>query len=341
MFIRIGDIIMRLLLLILGAVIYFYPSLEIRLLIINVISIFWLISFLIYSFYIYYFHDREYKTSKIDRGDGSIPSKRTPVELNYLYSGNISYNCLTATIMDFIRRKVLIVEKKGKNYIINYNEERGNILTRSEQFLIHWFMKRVGYKNYVSLTGIIREANVDYNYFCLSYKEWMSRAMIEGLKESFFEKKEAISQDAYAFIGIGLVVIILNIFLNPNMLLIGIMFITVIIFCAYIYSYSKRTNEANKEYVKWKTFKKFLNNYDKYKNQNDVAYLEDCAIYANVLNNLSSYRKLLRRKYKDNPTLLQSSDLLKMIIDNDIIIINKKIKKCIKWCNIKGTTFNN
>jgi len=331
---------MKLIVLILLMLIYFFPSQALKTSMINIISFSWLIGFLIYSLYIYYFHDKEYKIKLSDRGNGDVPAKRTPVELNYLVNGNINAKCVTSTLMDLIRRQVLIVEKKGKNYIINYNEERGRNLLRSEQFMVHWLMKRMGYKNQVSLDGIIREYKANRNFFYLSYKEWTSRAVIEGLKESFFEKTESVSRNAYSFIAIAVVLIILNLLLENNILLITTMITSVVIFGIYIYSYTKRTYEANKEYVKWETFKSNLNNYAKYKEKNNIEYLEDCAIYANLLNKLAIYKKILKQKSHNNPEVLEGSILLKMIINNDIPKINKRIEKCIKWSVIIETMFN-
>jgi Ca2+/Na+ antiporter len=330
---------MMILFFLLLVVIYYLPTAELRLFITNTMSIIWLIVLPIYAIYIYNKYDKEYKLDK-DIYFTKVSTKRTPVELCYLMKNRICPRCVTATIMNLIKKQVLTVDKAKQNIILIYNEGYGENLVRSETFLIHWLMKRIGNGKQVSLHTIISEYGLNRNYFYTSYREWVNHAMVESVKQNFFEKRSDLIQNLYAFAAIGFILFIYSFIISsPNTVLIMAMFVCAFAFTLYVSGFYKRTKIANEEYATWKAFLHTLNNYDGFDDNSSIDYLEECAIYAYTLGAIKPYQRLLKYKFKDKLELLNSSNLLNMVLNNDIVRMGNVIEKYIKKSIIRESIF--
>ncbi|MGI6325042.1 MAG: DUF2207 family protein [Bacilli bacterium] len=326
---------MKILIFFLLLIIYYYPSPELRMMMFNILTVVWAFSLLIYGIYMYRKYDKEYDAKIKEEYFQKIPAQRTPVELSYLLYGKITPNCVTSTIMNLIRKKILKLHRNNNDYILSYNDGHSQSLEPSESFLINWLIKTMGHMNKIAVSSIEAKCRLDSDYFHSLYKEWISNAMVEGLRQSFFEKRENISQNAYSFISLALLLIVFNILIRNHWLLILVIIVGATIFTIYVYNLNKRTIEANEEYWTWLAFKRYLNHIKHFDLETDLNYLEDCAIYANIFKQLDDYQKLLNASFKDNLNEIEDNNLLSTIVNGDILVINKAIENCLSRAFIK------
>ena len=97
-----------------------------------------------------------------------LPGDYTPAEMSVLMSfGRVNTRDIMATLMDLARKKQLVISQNKINkksifsskeiiqYIITLNEKAPTItLKKHEEFLISWFIVKIGNGNCVSLDEI-------------------------------------------------------------------------------------------------------------------------------------------------------------------------------------------
>lgn len=312
---------MKIVLILLMLFIYIFPNQEVQSLMINILSYIWIFSV---PFFLIYIKNKKGKKCDVELSDEikNIPLNRNPVELGYLLEGKINRYHLTATLMSLIGKGVFEVKRNKNNYIFIYNKGHELELTPSESFLIHWFINRIGNKEYVSLDVIVNESKTNSRYFYKSYKEWTDTATIEALRQNFYEGKRVLIDDGTSFVAIAIILTIINILKVKNYLLIIGMLLIIIALLLYIFNIKQRTKEGNIECQKWCYFK---NNIELINNDMNAYYLNQYALYFKVFGKLKIFKEKITNQYKDNI----SSLLLKLIENGDMIIINKKIEATI------------
>lgn len=249
-------------------------------------------------------YDKEYKA--IFDGDyyREIPnSNRTPAEMSYLYYfGKNNDEDITATMLDLIRKKVLILDTNGEginknkpDFVLKLNEEvfKNTNLKLHEKKLVKWFIDVIGdgkivsfkqieeygknYKNAeifqkcgLEFNNSIKEVCKDYNFF--------DRVSIDGKKKAFASGIFIVLIFIISFVIAG----IFNIDATFNYI---IMSILLVIYYVYIASIKKRSKEGNEEFVLWKAFKNFLCDFSNFEDYPipGVAVWEEYLVYATSL----------------------------------------------------------
>ncbi|MDD4036101.1 MAG: DUF2207 domain-containing protein [Bacilli bacterium] len=315
---------MKILLILLLLFIYYFPNQEMQAIIVNVLSYIWIFSI---PFFLVYINNKKGKEYEVKLNDNiNVPINRTPVELGYLLTGRINRYHLSATFMSLIAKGVLEVKRDKNNYIFIYNKGHEQDLSQSESFLIHWFINRIGDKEYVSLETIVSESKSNSRYFYKSYKEWTDTATFEALKQNYFEGKRVLIDDGSSYLAIAIILAVINFLKVKNYLLIIGMLVIISILLLYVFNLKRRTKEGNLEYQKWRLFEK---NIELINNKISTYHLNQYALYFKIFGKLGIYKETIIDKYKDNPTVNLNSQLLKLIENGDMIIINKRIEATI------------
>ena len=207
-----------------------------------------------------------------------LPAEYSPAVMGYLYKfRNIDDDDLTATLLDLIRRKYLILDANGTsgvndkrpNYTIRLNKEKSQKdLTESEKYLIRWFIGEIGNGEEVTSKQLSSFGD-DYENarkYQNSSKTWYKLVKSEASKYKFFEKSIHSKKNRCLVIGILLTIIFDAIFVymwdysgyfRVFTFIFGAIFI-VLALAIYIQSIDKRSKKGNEDYVRWKAFKKFL-----------------------------------------------------------------------------------
>jgi len=241
-----------------------------------------LLLFMAFRFYKKY--DKEYKSDFYNEYYRELPGDYPPAVMGYLYKfREINDDDLTATLLDLIRRKYLILDAKGSSgvndedpdYSIILNKEKSQKdLTESEKFLIQWFVKEIGDGEKVSVLQL--------NSFCDTYTgarqyqessaHWYKLVKREAKKYNFFEKDIKKHRSKYAVFAMLLCVVTVAslafmAILGENDLGHRLIFSFIFLFfgyVAYVISADKRSKSGNEDFVRWRAFAKFLEDFSSF-----------------------------------------------------------------------------
>ena len=228
--------------------------------------------------YAYKKYDKEYVSDFYNEYYRELPASYPPAVMGYLYKfREIDDDDLTATLLDLIRRKYLILDAKGSSgvndknpdYLIKLNNEKSqDDLTESEKYLIRWFIKDIGNGEKVSSLQLKNYCD-DYSS-AIKYNEcsknWYKLVKAEAKKYNFFEKSIHSKKNNCLTLGVVLTIILSIVLLiisgysgysYGSILMFGSVCFAVAL-GIYINSIDKRTKKGNEDYVRWKAFKKFL-----------------------------------------------------------------------------------
>ena len=249
----------------------------------------WFIGLILLIIYTYIKHDKEYKrVFEIDYYR-EIPSDYPPEVLDYLINRKITNNSLTASLLEIIRKKGLLVEKilgTKKDYkFINPKNKPKEALTDNEIYIKDWFINDIG--NGVEVTNkdieITSKSLSSSQDFMKSYNSWKNKALKKGLKEDFFEDKTSIKILSIIYTLLIFIPIIIGFSIE---LFIGIIFIPIVLVAlVYFITYTKRTTHGNQDYIKWMAFKKFLKDFGRFSDKElpEIYLWEKYLVYATIL----------------------------------------------------------
>lgn len=228
---------------------------------------------------IYRKYDKELKHRFEGKYYRELPGNYTPAEMSALLSmGNIATRDITATLMDLVRKKQLILTtekslKRGlfkstevNEYIVSRNPNAPGILLKEhEAFLIEWFLETLGDGSSISLDSISDYAKTESKArrFKKDYDKWCDLAKKEAEKNGFFDKtsKKGIAIGiVFSLFYLLLGLLTLLIFKAPAGLVLMIQFIILFIFSARI---SRRTAYGNEQKAMWDAFKNFLKDFSR------------------------------------------------------------------------------
>ena len=228
-------------------------------------------------------YDKEYVSEFYNEYYRELPASYSPAVMGYLYKfREIDDNDLTATLLDLIRRKYLLLdtngsssEEKDPNYIIMLNKEKSqNDLTDSEKYLIRWFIKEIGDGEKVT--------SLQLNSYCKSYsgakqyqyssQTWYKQIKSEARKYNFFDNDNSNFKSTYITLGtiisiiamvcLGIVAFICKYFL-AGCLIVGVACLLVS-YIIYVNSINRRSKQGNEDFVRWRAFKKFLEDFSSF-----------------------------------------------------------------------------
>ena len=229
--------------------------------------------------YIYKKYDKEIKPSFDGKYYRELPGEYTPAVMSVLMSfGTVNTRDVMATLMDLTRKKQLIISqnkisKKGffnskeiDQYIITLNEKAPSItLKKHEEFLINWFIVKIGNGNCVALDEIkdYVKKKKDALKFKTDYDKWTKLVCDEATKSNFFDETckkgilfGALAGLAFTLIGVSVVFLMFTTIAVVSI----IQGIILIIFSLFI---KRRTAYGNEQYVMWLSFKNFLKDFSR------------------------------------------------------------------------------
>lgn len=248
------------------------------------------------SIYIYFKYDKELKSDFKQKYYRELPGDYTPSEMSHLLNrGGIYTRDITATLMDLVRKRYLLLttEKVLKKRLIFQNKEIEEYdvsinpdapiqtLKRHEEFLINWFIKKLGNGKSIRLSSISDYTKTETNArrFNSDYEHFGELVGKEAEKLGFIDKSSKKGGTigsilAVVYLIIGLIICV--VFSNPWGFALVAVFLITITFSSRI---SRRTRYGNDQKVKWEAFKRFLKDFS----QMDKAVLPSIVIWEHYL----------------------------------------------------------
>ena len=269
---------------------------------------------------VYKKYDKEHTSDFYNEYYRELPANYSPAIMGYLYKfRNIDDDDLSATLLDLIRRKYLILDplpnsgynEKKPNYTIRLNTEKSQSdLTGSERYLISWFIKEIGNGDSVTSKELSTYCD-DYNHaqqYQRSSQTWYKMIKSEARKYNFFDENVKKVKNRCATIGflLGLLTcLILFVISNYSGYGLGGRFFgSVFFFTAaiiiYVLGIDKRSKKGNEDYVRWKAFKKFLEDFSSFEDYPvpSIIIWEHYLVYATSFGIADKVSEQLKLKFK-------------------------------------------
>lgn len=257
--------------------------------------------------FIYKNNGKKYTIKEEIRDFKDIPNNFSPAIIGAIVNKNIDSRQLLVTIMDLVRRGILLLDEKSGKIILRVKRDyKINDLKDYEKFILKWFIVEIGNKEEVFIEDVEYSINNKEKYikFEERYKEWKTLISKELRKIGFRLEEPKTLGVALGFItgilSIPMGVIFLILFDSSKF----IIFPFFVSFALIIYTMSiKRYSlEAEKLKAKFLSFKNFLLNYSSFKevkfHSDDIR--EHYFVYAVAMGISKEVIEEYRKIFKEN-----------------------------------------
>lgn len=257
--------------------------------------------------WIYFKFDKEYKSDFHSKYYREFTGDYNVEVIDYLMNKSITPNAMSASIMNLIYKKNIEVEElksdnsKKKKYIFRLKTNDG--ASDTEQVLLDFLFERVGKENTFTTQDLEKYAKSPKTCekFTKSYNEWKNCVIKDAEREKFYE-----TNGIPIVIGILLLLVTILIFLVimyyqvdywPCFLLLPLG----IVFLFYTILIKKRTRKGNEDYLRWKAFKNFLNDFGNFKVKElpEIILWEKYLVYATIFGLADKVEKSMNVKIKE------------------------------------------
>lgn len=291
---------------------------ERRQLIINILritSVLWFVGLTIVIYKIYKKYDKEYKSDFNAQYFREIPNEYSPEIVSYLMYKDIKVETFAASILELIRKKILILEevqvkkkkllgtKTEKDYKLsknpNFNVENLSELERKIYFLL---IDAIGNGTNVYLNDI-KEYSKDYESakaFMTQYNNWKDKAFQVASLEGFYEDSGKGKTKGVLY---ALIMPLISFLTLANFNLGGFYILNIFSVLAIMYfiSFNKRTKKGNEEYARWKALGNFLNDFGRMNEKEipEIILWEKYLVYATVFGMADKVQEYMKVKLQD------------------------------------------
>lgn len=261
-------------------------------------------------------YDKEWKSEFYNEYYRELPGEYPPAVAGYLYKyKEVSNEDLTATLLDLIRRKYLILKNLSSsvndegNYEIWLNKDKKqDDLLAFEKHLIKWFIDDIGNKEKVT--------SKDLDSYCDNYnnatryqdsnRKWVALVKQEGEKYNFFDKETDRAKGRYSLF--SLIIFAFNFILlslynkmgyKISLMLFWSLLFVVFAYISYVLGVNRRSKKGNEDYVRWQAFKKFLEEFSNFEDYPvpSLVIWEHYLVYATSFGIADKVMKQLRLKF--------------------------------------------
>ena len=158
---------------------------------------------------IYFKYDREYKSTFNEKYLRDIPNDYNLIAVSYLMDKKINKHCISAILLDLIRRKLILLKKDGKEIILKKNTNMDK-LNEVEKNVINLFFNN---HKEINIKEIKRRKNKTY---LNNLNKFLKIAKTEALNYNFYEKDKENKKANKFYIWLSSIIItILILILNP------------------------------------------------------------------------------------------------------------------------------
>ena len=259
--------------------------------------------------WIYIKFDKEYKSDFNSKYYREFTGNYNVEVIDYLMNKNITPNAMSASIMNLIYKKNIEVEEisnaneKKKKY--RFKLKNNQNVTDTEQVLLDFLFERVGKNNEFTTQELEKYAKSSKTCekFSKSYNEWKNCVIKDAEQERFYENNGIPTvigiMTLLVAILISLVVIYYHVDFIPSYFLV----LVGIVFLFYTILLKKRTRKGNEDYLKWKAFKNFLNDFGNFKIKElpEIALWEKYLVYATIFGLANKVEKSMNVKIAEYP----------------------------------------
>ena len=260
---------------------------------------------LISIYVIYKLFDKEYKSDFINDYNREFIEDYDVEVVEYIMDKNVGANAMSASIMNLIYKKKIKVERIAESKKEEYKFtliDRENV-SDAENHLINFLFIIVGDKESFTTKQLKQYAKSTktYDTFTSNYTTWNNKVTKIGKSLNIYESHWGVGIYSFlylllaaGFTWISLFIGAFNFFMILNIILsIGIFIYTLI--------FKKRTKYGNEQYVRWKAFKRFLEDFGDFENKElpEISLWEKYMVYATVFGIAEKVAKVMNVKIKE------------------------------------------
>lgn len=141
--------------------------------------------------YMYYYHDREYKSNFKIPYLREKPNHYSPATVSYLFERKITNDAVSAEILQLINKSALNCEKittnKKEDYLLSKNTEYKETLTAKEEAIIRLVTNG---STAIKLSEIKKKASSSYRSFLSRWDAVQKHCIVEALEENIYVDDE-------------------------------------------------------------------------------------------------------------------------------------------------------
>lgn len=271
----------------------------------NYTGIFLIIFQIVNIIYIYFKHDKEYKSDFNNDYYREFFDDFNVEVGDYILKRTITPNAMSASIMNLIYKKNIKAEKIEEGNKDNYEFTLLNKdnLSDTEIKLVNFLFEKIGDNNKFTTEKLKKYAKSTKTYsdFNNTYTSWKNSVISDGKKLKIFET--SIPNKIFNVL-FGLLVIFIGIIFSTNIgLSIPYVIATILSIIVVIYSLQvlKRTKYGNEQYLRLKASKKFLLDFGTFdiKELPEIALWERYMVYATLYGIASKVSKTMNVKIQE------------------------------------------
>lgn len=276
--------------------------------------------------YCYFKYDKEHKVDFNHQYYRDFPNTYGPEILEYLNKKNITSLAYSASLLEIIRKKAIIVEKlsdKKDDYKLIINKNYNESLTEDEKLILDYIINDIGNGEFVLLKEIKNygKSETKATHFINHYNKWVKSVKNSAQKYNFYEKSKH-----YWMIAIIIIFGFITGFLTASLsfILPGVILVIGVLSVVYLGLIKKRTTNGALEYAKWQAFKRFLEDFGRLdeKELPEIILWEKYLVYATVLGVADNLEKTMKIKIEqmnlENSTTISDIYFTNYVINSNI-----------------------
>ncbi len=265
---------------------------------------------IIWWIYIYFRFDKEYKSAFVSKYNREFIENYNVEVVDYLMHHNITPNAMSASILNLIYKKNIKVEEiteekkqKEKNYQFTLlNREQ---VSDTEDVLLDFLFETVGKENTFTTLELKKYASgtSTFTNFQKSYTNWQNCVRKDGERQNFFEKNGLPIVSSIFLLLIAFFIVFFLVYLQVDSFMMLIVITLSLVFLIYALLIRKRTRKGNEDYVRWRAFKNFLEDFGRFdiKELPEIALWEKYLVYATVFGLADQVEKAMNVKISELP----------------------------------------
>ena len=275
-----------------------------------IICAIYIVIIILWWIYVYIRFDREYKSTFTLKYNREFIEDYNVEVVDYLMNHNITPNAMSASILNLIYKKNIKVEeipsekkKKEKNYCFSLIHR--DKVSDTEDVLLDFLFETVGKDNTFTTEELKKYASgtTTFGNFQKSYTNWQNCARKDGERQNFFEKNGLPIVSSIFLLLIALIIVCYVSYLDVYSVMVIIVMTLSLVFLIYALFIRKRTKKGNEDYVRWKAFKNFLEDFGRFdiKELPEIALWEKYLVYATVFGLADQVEKAMNVKISELP----------------------------------------
>ncbi len=287
--------------------------------IIKSVTILYYLGLLCLWIFIYIKFDKEYKSDFNSKYYREFTGNYNVEVIDYLMNKNITPNAMSASIMNLIYKKNIEVEEiskenNGKKKKYRFHLKNNEKVNDTEQVLLDFLFEKVGKNNTFTTTDLEKYAKSSKtcDKFGKYYSEWKNCVVKDAEREKFYETNGIPIVSGILLLLVTILIFLVVVYYHVDFILSYFILPMSIFFLFYTILIKKRTKKGNEDYLRWKAFKNFLNDFGNFKVKElpEITLWEKYLVYATVFGLAENLEKTMNVKIAEYQTIPEGTVII-------------------------------